>query len=82
MSTSQLPGSSVGRSDSGVDGAGGGEFSLSSYSSNTMGFSTDPFLDKSSNIVGETGVSIPGLNTAFISICEFSQLNSMFSRSA
>ena len=66
--------------DSGVDG-GGGEFSLSSSSSNTMGFSTDPSIDKSSNIVEEKGVSRPSLNTASMSDCEFFQLNSMSSRS-
>ena len=44
----------MGLTDSGVDG-GGGAFSLSSSSSNTMGFSTDPSIDKSSNVVGEKG---------------------------
>ena len=44
-------GGSVSLTDSGVEGAGG-EFSLSSSSSNTMGFSTDPPIDKSSNVVG------------------------------
>ena len=58
----------MGLTDSGVDG-GGGAFSLSSSSSNTMGFSTDPSIDKSSNDVGEKGVSIPGLNTASMSNC-------------
>ena len=48
--------------DSGV--VGGGAFSLSSSSSETMGFSTDPPIDKSSNVVGEKGVSLPGLTTA------------------
>ena len=43
----------MGLTDSGVDG--GGAFSLSSSSFNTMGFSTDPSIDKSSNIVGEKG---------------------------
>ena len=45
--------------DMGVDG---GEFSLSSSSSNTMGFSTDPPTDKSLNVFGEKGVSMSGLN--------------------
>ena len=69
----------MGLTDSGVDG--GGAFSLSSPSSNTRGFSTDPSIDKSSNIVGERGVSMLGLNTASMSIREISQLNSMSSRS-
>ena len=56
----------MGRTDTDVDGAGGGAFSLSSSLSNTMGFSTDPSIDKSSNVVGEKGVSMPGLNTASI----------------
>ena len=43
----------MGLTDSGVDG---GAFSLSSSSSNTKGFSTDPSVDKSSNVVGEKGV--------------------------
>ena len=61
---------------------GGGAFSLSSSSSNKMGFSTDPSpIDKSSNVVGEKGVSTPGLNTASVSNCESSQLNTMSSRS-
>ena len=52
----------MGLTDSGVVG---GAFSLSSSSSNTMGFSTDdPYIDKSSNVVGEMGVSMPGLKTA------------------
>ena len=39
--------------DTGVDG---GEISLSSSSSNTMGISTDPSpVDKSSNVFGEKG---------------------------
>ena len=59
---------------------GGGAFSLSSSSSNTMGFSTDSSVDKSSSVVGEKGVSMPGMNTASMSNCEFSQLNSMSSR--
>ena len=63
-----------------VDG-GGGAFSLSSSSSNTMGFSTDPSFDESSNVVGEKGVSMPGLNIASMSNCEFSLLKSMSSRS-
>ena len=51
----------------------GAAFSLSSSSSNTMGFSTDPSpINKSSNEDGENGVSMPGLNTASISNCEFS----------
>ena len=45
------------------------------------GFSTDPFIDKSSNVVGEKGVPMPGLNTVSMSNCEFSQLKSMSSRS-
>ena len=57
---------------------GGGAFSLSCSLSNTLGFSTDPPIDKSSNVVGEKGVSMPGLNTE--SNCELSQLNSMSSR--
>ena len=36
---------------------------------------------KSSNVVGEKGVSMPGLNTAPMSKCVFSQLNCMSSRS-
>ena len=64
--------------DSGVDG---GAFPLSSFLSNTMGFSTDPSIDKSSNVVGEKGVSMPGLNTASVFNCEFYQLNSMSWRS-
>ena len=67
----------MGLTDSGVDG---GAFSLSSSSSNTMGFSTDPYIDKSSNVVGEKGVPMPGLNTASMSNCEVSQLKSMSSR--
>ena len=70
----------MGLTDSGVEGAGG-EFSLSSSSYNTMGFSTDPPIDKSSNVFGEKRVSMPGLNTASMSNCESSQLNSMSSRS-
>ena len=69
----------MGLTDSGV--VGGGAFSLSSSSSNTMGFSIDPSIDKSSVVVGEKGVSMPGLNTAAMSNCGFSQLNSMSSRS-
>ena len=68
----------MGLTDSGVDG---GAFSLSFSSSNTMGFSTGPSIDKSSNVDGEKGVSMPGLNTASMSNCEFSQLNSMSLRS-
>ena len=69
----------MGRTDTGVVG---GAFSLSSSSSNTMGFSTDPSpINQSSNTVGEKGVSMPGLNTESMSNCEFSQLNSMYSRS-
>ena len=69
----------MGLTDSGVVG---GAFSLSSSSSNTMWFSTDPSpIIKSSNVVGEKGVSMPGLNTASMSNCGFSQLNSMSSRS-
>ena len=56
-----------------------GEFSSYS-SSDTMGPSTDPPIDESSNVVGEKGVSMPGLNTASMSTGEFSQLNSMSSR--
>ena len=70
---------SVGLTDTGVDG--GGAFSLSSSSSNTMEFSTEPSIDKSSNVVGEKGVSKPGVNTASMSKYEVSQLNSMSSRS-
>ena len=65
--------------DSGVDG--GGAFSLSSSSTNIMGVSIAPSSDKSLNVVGENGVTMPGLNTASMSNCEFSQLNSMSSRS-
>ena len=73
-------GGSVGLIDSGLDG--GGAFSLSSSSSNTMGFSTDPSLiDKSSNVVREKGVSMLGLNTESMSNCEISQMNSISSRS-
>ena len=61
-------GGSVGLTDSGVEGT----FSLSSSSSNTMGFSTDPSpIKKSSKTVGEKGVSMPGLNTSSMSNCEF-----------
>ena len=64
--------------DSGVERT----FSLSSSLSNRKGFSTDPSpINKSSNTVGEKGVSMPGLNTESMSNCEFSQLNSMSSRS-
>ena len=66
----------MGLTDSGVNGRA---FSLSSFSSNTMEFSTDPSIDKSSNVVGEKGVSILSLNTE--ASYEFSQLNSMSSRS-
>ena len=59
----------MGLTNSGVDG-GGGEVSLSCSSSNTRGFSTDPPIDKSINVVGEKGVSMPGLNTASMSNCE------------
>ena len=70
----------MGLTDSGVEGAGGGgAFSLFSSSSNTMRFSTDPSKYKSSNIVGEKRVSLPGLNAE--SNCECYQLNSMSSRS-
>ena len=70
----------MGLTNSGV--VAGGEFSLSSSSSNTMGFSTGPSpINKSSNVVGEKAVSMPSLNTASMSNCEFSQLNSMSSRS-
>ena len=70
----------MGLTDSGV--VGGGAFSLSSSSSYPMGFSTDPSpIKKSLNVVGEKGVSLPGLNTASMSNCEFSQLNSISSRS-
>ena len=62
--------------DSGVDGAGG-DFSLSCSPLNTMGFSIDPPMDQSSNVVGEKGVSMPRLNTASISNCESYQLNSI-----
>ena len=43
----------MGLTDTGV--VGGGAFFLSSSLSNTMGFSTDPSIDKSSNVVGEKG---------------------------
>ena len=66
--------------DSGVVGEAGA-FSLSSSSSNTIGFSTDPSIEKLSKIVGEKGVSKHGLNTASVCNCEFSQLNSMSSGS-
>ena len=70
----------MGLTDSGV--VGGGAFSLSSSSSNTMGFSTDPSpSNKSSNVVGQKGLSMPCMNTASMSNCESSQLNSMSSRS-
>ena len=69
----------MGLTDSGV--VGGGVFSLPSLSSNTMGFSTDPSIDKSSKVVGEKRVFMPGLNIAFMSNCDFSQLTSMSSRS-
>ena len=52
----------MGLTDSGV--VGGGALSLSSSSSNTIGYSTDPSIDKSSKAVGEKGVSMLGLNTA------------------
>ena len=55
--------------DSGVAGE---KFSLSSSSSNTMGFSTDPPTHETSIVVGEKGVSKPGLNTATMCNCEFS----------
>ena len=55
--------------DTGV--VGGGAVSLVSSSSNTMGFSTDPSIDKFSNIVGQEGMSMLGLNTASISSCDF-----------
>ena len=61
---------------------GEGAFFLSSSSSNIMGFPIDPSpITKSSNVVGEKGVSMPVLNTASMSKCESSQLNSMSSRS-
>ena len=70
----------MGLTDSGV--VGGGAFSLSSSSSNTMGFSTDPSpINQSSNVVGEKGVSMRSLNTASMSNCEVSQSNSLSSRS-
>ena len=60
----------MGLADSGV--VGGGAFSLSSSSLNTMVFSTDPSpINKSSNVVGEKRVSMPGLNTASMSNCDF-----------
>ena len=68
----------MGLTDSRVDG---GDFSLFFSSSNTMRFSTDPPIDKSLEVVGEKGVSMPGLNTASMSNCESSQLNSKSSRS-
>ena len=42
----------MGLTDSGVGGRGT-TFSLSSFSSNTMGFSIDPSIDKSSHVVEE-----------------------------
>ena len=61
----------MGLIDSGF--VGGGVFSLSFSSSKSMGFSTDPSpIKKSSNVVGEKGVSMPGLNTASGSNCDFS----------
>ena len=69
----------MGLTDSGV--YGGGAFSLSSSLSDRLGFSTDPSIDESSHVVEEEGVSMPGLNTVSASICEFSQLNSMSSKS-
>ena len=65
--------------DTGVDG--GRAFFLSYSSSNTMGFSIDLFIDKSSHVIGQKGVSVPGLTTASMSKCIFSELNSMSSRS-
>ena len=44
-------------------------------------FNWSPFPDKSSNVFGEKGLSMPGLNTASMSNCEFSQVNSRPSRS-
>ena len=50
--------------------------SLSSSSSNTMGFSTDTSINKSSNVVREKGVSMPGLNTVHVQLRIFTiQLN-------
>ena len=49
----------MGLTVTGVDGAGEA-FYLSSSSFNTMGFSTDPSIDKCSNVVGERGVSMLG----------------------
>ena len=46
-----------------------------------MGFSTHPSIDQLSKLVGEKGVSMPGMNTASMSYCEFSLLKSMSSRS-
>ena len=37
---------------------------MSSSSSSRMGFSVEPPISKSSNAVGEKGVSTPGLKTA------------------
>ena len=72
----------MGLTDTGLDGLGArGAFSLSTFSSNKMGFSTDPSIDIWSISVGEKGVSMPGLNTASISNCELYQLNSMSSKS-
>ena len=45
---------------------GGGEIPLSSASSSRMGFSAELPISKSSNAVGEKGVSMPGLKTASI----------------
>ena len=67
-----------GLTNSGVDGA---EFALPSSSSNKMGFSTDPSIEKLSIVVRERGISMLSLNTATMSIFEFSQLNSMSLRS-
>ena len=72
-------GGSVICSDTGVVVVVEAEISLSSSSSGKMGFSTDPYIDKSWNLVREKGVSMLGLNTE--SSREFSLLNSMSSRS-
>ena len=56
----------VGLSETDVVVVVGGEFSLSSSSSSRIGFSAEPPISKSSNAVGEKGVSMPGLTTLLI----------------
>ena len=81
-STKQLlsnMGESAGRSDATVVGE---EFSLYSSSSNTMGFPEDhPPIPKFFKAVGEKGVSIAGLQIAFISTWGICQKKSMSSKS-